>query len=109
MVATAVAVGLQHTIGTHTVLLVHILSWYIVASRMAAVVVKVVTVLLSGCNSSCNRLQYIYMHSAAILVWYTVARCMVAVVVRVATVLLSGCNSSCTRLQHTQCYNILSW
>ena len=35
-----------------------ILSWYTVASGMVAVVVKVATVLLSGCNSSCNRLQY---------------------------------------------------
>ena len=31
---------------------------YTVASGMVAVVVKVATVLFSGCNSSCCRLQY---------------------------------------------------
>ena len=71
------------------------------------VVVRVATVLLSGCNSSCSRLQYTQCYSTS---WYTVASGMVGVVVRVATV-LSGCNSSCSRLQYTvlgaQCYNIL--
>ena len=95
MVATAVALGC----GIHSAA---VLSWYTVASGMVAVVVRVATVLLSGCNSSCNRLQY-SIHSATILSWYTVASGMVAVVVKVATVLLSGCNSSCTRLRYTQC------
>ena len=51
MVATAVAIGciIHHAA---------VVSWYTVASGMVAVVVKVATLLLSGCNSSCNRLQY---------------------------------------------------
>ena len=53
MVATAVAIGCS----IHSAA---VLSWYTVASGMVAVVVKVATVLLSGCNSSCSRLQYIY-------------------------------------------------
>ena len=52
VVATAVAVCCRIHSAT-------VLSWYTVASGMAAVVVRVAIVLLSGCNSSCSQLQTI--------------------------------------------------
>ena len=49
-----------------------ILSWYTVASGMVAVVVKFATVLLSGCNSSCSRLQYTVLYSTELRVYFRI-------------------------------------
>ena len=86
LVATAVAVGCSIRSAT-------ILSRYTVVHCMVAVVVKVATVLLSGCNSSCSGLQHNI--GSTQCHWYTVASCMVAVVVRVVTVQVTGCNTGC--------------
>ena len=72
---------------------------------MVAVVVKVATVLLSGCNSSCSRLQHnIYrnVHSATgiqlLVAWLQWLSGLQQYKLLVATAVAVGC-------KYTQCYN----
>ena len=94
MVATAVAIGC----GIHSAA---VLSWYTVASGMVAVVVRVATVLLSGCNSSCNRLQYTQccstelVHAQLLIAWLQWLSGLQQYYLVVATAVAIGCSVQC--------------